>query len=190
MAIPWTINSTQQTVFAFFFFPFCKVMHSPTLGKCSLNTRVIFPVVTSWVIFLSVSHLSVGVTCPAQCCCLQPAVRTQGGTEAEGARPWIDGIVRWAESGARQSQTSAVAVAWLCGDVLALENHIKCCNDGVSVCLLWWMSCLEGFLSTSLLLMQLGDSVSCSFQWLHQICISEPQESSCAVTAHLAFCRA
>lgn len=34
--------------------------------------------------------------------------------------------------------TSAVAAAWLRGDVLAVENHIKCCNDGVSACLLWW----------------------------------------------------
>lgn len=55
-----------------------------------------------------------------------------------------------------------MAVAFLCGYLLAPGKYIKCCNDGffnVSTV----VDAMSGsFVSTSLVVMQLDDTVSCS----------------------------
>lgn len=76
-------------------FPF---LLSPVLEESFSNTQVIFPLVTSWVIFLSVEQLSVGVICPDLCCSLLP-ICYQSIKKAlkQKRQDWIAVIFRWAE---------------------------------------------------------------------------------------------
>lgn len=55
-----------------------------------------------------------------------------------------------------------MAVAFLCGYLLALGKYIKCCNDGFFNVSSVADAMPGSFVSTSLVLMQLDDTVSCS----------------------------